>query len=391
MENIPVPLEFDSLLLGTEPEGCVHCRQGAKMVLLVTGICSYSCYYCPISEKKKGNDVIYANELMIDTEDPSTINSIDRLVIDEAMTIDAQGTGITGGDPLIVPERTMGFIKLLKTMFGNDHHIHLYTASTPGKELLQQFALCGLDEIRYHLVNICEPGPIDLSRKKALEPYIESIEDSIACGLETGIEIPVFPDSLNILKWLLPEIEKTGMSFLNLNELEFSPTNYLSLESQGYIVCDDISSAVMGSRETAYEFIHWAASRNTRLTIHFCSSRYKDAGQLRKRLERRARNVVKPYEIMTEDSTLILGIIEVPQMELPGIMNQLIEDYEIPTDLIIMNSQRNRIEIAPWILEEISEDLDFPSYIIEEYPTADRLEVEREQLNNIETSENRLS
>ena len=41
---------------------------------------------------------------------------------------------------------------------------------------------------------------------------------------------------------------------------------------------------------------------------------------------------------------------------------------------------RRRIEIAPWVLEEIAPSLGRPSFVVEEYPTADGLEVERVRL-----------
>jgi len=42
--------------------------------------------------------------------------------------------------------------------------------------------------------------------------------------------------------------------------------------------------------------------------------------------------------------------------------------------------EKGRLEVASWVLHELSSQLPFDSYIIEEYPTADRLEVERERL-----------
>ena len=86
------------------------------MVLLITGRCSTGCFYCPLSLEKKGRDVLYANERKCTT---------DEEVLDEARMIGAEGTGITGGDPVQSIERTLHFIRLLKGEFGERHHIHL--------------------------------------------------------------------------------------------------------------------------------------------------------------------------------------------------------------------------------------------------------------------------
>ena len=48
-----------------------------------------------------------------------------------------------------------------------------------------------------------------------------------------------------------------------------------------------------------------------------------------------------------------------------------------------IDDEKLRLEIAPWVLEELAAEIDrsqFDCYITEEYPTADRLEVERNPL-----------
>ena len=47
----------------------------------------------------------------------------------------------------------------------------------------------------------------------------------------------------------------------------------------------------------------------------------------------------------------------------------------------MMATLDGKVEVAPWILEEISTSLDEKCYISEQYPTADGLEVERTPLN----------
>ena len=52
---------------------------------------------------------------------------------------------------------------------------------------------------------------------------------------------------------------------------------------------------------------------------------------------------------------------------------------EVPDDMYAVLD--NKVEVAPWILEDIAEDLEWKCYESEQYPTADGLEVERTPLN----------
>ena len=103
---------------GPLAKGCEYCVRGSKMVLFVTGRCRTGCYYCPVSFEKKGRDCIYANELKTNSK---------AAILEEAESMDATGTGITGGDPLMNVDRTVNAIRMLKEHFGPEHHIHLYT------------------------------------------------------------------------------------------------------------------------------------------------------------------------------------------------------------------------------------------------------------------------
>ncbi len=114
------------------------------------------------------------------------------------------------------------------------------------------------------------------------------------------------------------------------------------------------------------------------MALHYCSSRFKDGVQLKRRIKRRAKNTRKESDIVTEEGLFIKGIVEC--YDLGGVYEQLKEKFKIPGELIRIDKEKERIEIAPWILEEIHENIDYPCFIVEEYPTADRLEVERRPL-----------
>jgi pyruvate formate-lyase activating enzyme-like uncharacterized protein len=58
----------------------------------------------------------------------------------------------------------------------------------------------------------------------------------------------------------------------------------------------------------------------------------------------------------------------------------VLEKEGVPRRLFRMDHARRRLEIAPWVLEELAAQMPAPCYVVEEYPTADRLEVERRQI-----------
>ncbi|MCD4800875.1 MAG: 4Fe-4S cluster-binding domain-containing protein, partial [Methanococcoides sp.] len=241
-------------------EGCRLCQQGAKMVLFITGTCDRGCFYCPLSEDRR-RDTIYANEKAVETDDD---------VLSEAYTMDALGTGITGGEPLLKKEKVIHYIELLKAEFGKEHHIHLYTSIAPSKETLGALASAGLDEIRFH-------PPQNMWHVLKGSAYEKAVKDAKDLDIEVGFELPSIKGVLE-LKDIINELG----CFLNLNELEFSDNNAMELTERGFMLKNDISNAVEGSETFAREIAQYLPK------MHFCSSRYKDAGQLRERLIRTA-------------------------------------------------------------------------------------------------------
>jgi uncharacterized protein len=347
-------MQVGSCHTGELPEGCLQCRKGAKMVLLVTGKCRMSCYYCPLSEMKKGKDVVFANERHVLS---------DSDVLDEARSIAAEGSGITGGDPLDVMDRTLHYIDLLKKEFGPDHHIHLYTSSIDGIKF-RALAEAGLDELRIH-------PQVETWEHLDSEGIIDAIE---GLGIPVGFEVPAIPGEEKGLECLIDFADRSGLDFVNLNELEFSATNAEAMKARGFTVIDDVSSAVKGSSATARKLLR----KERRVAVHLCTSSFKDVVQLRNRIKRRARRVAEEHDLVTDEGLLIKGIIQTPDPV--SVATLLCSRYDVPETMMKTDVERGRLEVAPWILEELYPELGMECYIIEVYPTADRLEVERRPL-----------
>jgi len=332
------------------------CEQGAKLVLLVTGRCARKCCYCPLSSEKRGKDVFFANERKVSSTEE---------VVDEARLIDALGTGVTGGDPLLETRRTVESIKALKAAFGRRHHVHLYTSTTDPRRI-RAVAKAGLDEIRFH-------PPMSMWKHLEGTDFERAVKLSKRLGMAVGLELPVLPGTRKDLENAIRFADDFGLDFVNLNELEFSETNWRNLRELGYDVKreDDVSSGVAGSGSLARELLRM----DVKVPLHYCSSSFKDGVQLRRRIMRRAKNVRMPHEVLTKDGTLVKGVIETDQVSATAAW--ILKKFDVPGRLIRSDRAKNRLEIAPWVLEEISKEIDLPCFIVEEYPTADRLEVER--------------
>jgi pyruvate formate-lyase activating enzyme-like uncharacterized protein len=151
------------------------------------------------------------------------------------------------------------------------------------------------------------------------------------------------------------------------------------------------SASIEGSTRAAREVVEWAVNSLTRLSVHFCSARYKDAIQLRNRLERRLEQTIRDFEERDDtDPLLVLGVIRARHgssltiQQLKHIHGVLSNQFGVPNNLINADTVRMRIELAPGLLEELAEEIktslenigELEIGISYEYPTWDRLQIQ---------------
>ncbi len=360
-----VQLPMASSHRGALSPACSQCGEGRKMVLFVTGVCRFRCFYCPVSPTRNQIDVAYANERRI---------TCDADLLDEARAIGAAGTGITGGDPLGVVDRVEHYVRLLKREFGPTHHLHLYTHE-PNAEKLERLAAAGLDEFRLHIPHYLW-GPLGAHGGA----YRDVLEAAPTWGIRRGVEIPVLPEKEAELRRLLVALDRIGVDFVNLNELEFSETNEAAMRDRGYRTDPRNGWGVRGSRAVAERLV-----REMRLNVpvHYCSSRFKDGVQLRQRLLRRAERTAPEFADRTSDGTVVLGIVEAgDSADLARWAQRVVRRLGVGPDGYRLDPRRRRLELAPDALRRAAGRLAWPAFEVEEYPTADALEVERSPLND---------
>ncbi|MEM0293319.1 MAG: radical SAM protein [Saccharolobus sp.] len=325
---------------GKLPRGCELCRLGSKLVLFISGECDDNCFYCPVSEERFGKDRIFANE--------TEINDLVE-VIYEAYRMKALGAGITGGDPILKIDRVVEIIRVLKDEFGSDFHIHLYTTGRyVNDDVMRELVNAGLDEIRFHPIK---------------EEYLKAVKIATKYDIDIGLEIPSIPGSEEKIMRLIKWAEENKLKFINLNELELNSRNYLNLNSKGFYVSHGLTG-VKGSFETAYNVLK-QYENNTQVTVHYCSSIYKDIVETRTRFFRIIKYSSKPYEEQTEEGTIVRAIVKT---------NEPIKDLEEFGEI----TKANEYSILPSIVDQILakyRDNIREVYIVEEHPDSRRLRI----------------
>lgn len=352
---------YDSYFHGALPRGCRLCVTGEKSVLFVTGLCSQNCYYCSLSDNKKNKDKIIINEW--ETKKDSD-------VISEITLCSSNGAGITGGDPLLVIDRTIRLIKLLKKRFGKKFHLHLYTPlKLVNKRRLSRLYYAGLDEIRFH-------PDVDNER------YWDNLSFAKEFNWDVGVEIPALPHKVKETKMLIDFISDK-IDFLNINELELSDNNFQNFEGLGFSPKDETSYAIKESLKAAMDMAKHAKKKCIK-NIHVCTAKLKDRHQLRNRINRRAKNAKKDYDIVTSDGMLIRGAIyfskhNILENDYNKIISWLKKDYGVPKKLLGKDKERKRILTRIDVVKTLGKELknkNLKPAIAEEYPTHDCFPIE---------------
>ncbi|MEK6859247.1 MAG: radical SAM protein [Nanoarchaeota archaeon] len=337
---------YSSYCINQLPEGCKYCVKGKKLVLFISGKCSRNCWYCSLSNKRKNKDIIWTNERQT--------NNI-RQLIQEAKESNATSAGITGGDLLLFLSRTIKYARALKKKF-KKFHIHIYLPTKlVNKSNLKKLSK-HIDEIRFHpefLINNNEELiNADINKIKLASLYYKK--------QNIGIELPMIPDKKqDILDFIIKISPHIG--FVNLNEFELSETNYkpittnYTLNQGGYTIKDSIKSGIWLLKQSKKQKI--------KLKVHLCTAELKNNHQFKNRLK--LHNIL-PYGKKTGE----------------GLVKYLVT-YKKPKTKkgFFHDKQKKRYILSESLAKKILINKNSKIYLIEEFPTYDRIETEKERIN----------
>ncbi|MCU0642482.1 MAG: radical SAM protein [archaeon] len=355
--------QFGSYCMNDIPEGCKRCVRGEKLVLFISGKCSRNCYYCSLSKKRKEVDEIWANERQCSSPENA---------IEEAKESNAKGAGITGGDPLLCLDRTIEYARALKSAF-KDFHIHIYLPTTlMNRENLERINPY-VDEVRVH------PSFLQAFSKEASETIMKEDIKKIEIASEIfkkenlGIEIPIIPEKKEEIIEFVKRVSCL-ISFINMNELELSETNF-DIFTEKYSFNED-THTVSGSVSVGTEIMKSLRKINPALKVHLCTDYLKSNYQFGNRL--RKHNIL-PFGFQDKEGMAnYFAVYCKNEEELKEAEGKL--KLEKRTDFYI-DIPKKRIILSEKLAEHLIKNKRYKITKVTEYPTFDKTEVESSPIN----------
>lgn len=236
-------------------KGCSICGSGEWSCLFITNKCNANCFYCPTAQN---NDEL-----------PST-QGLDFRSPNEYATyvkhFDFKGVSFSGGEPLLFFDRTLNYLKAVRSECDQNIYTWMYTNGILAEtSKIQTLAAAGLNEIRF---DIGATG-FSLDKVKLAKDIIPNVT----------VEIPAIPEEKDRLITLLPELVKAGVTNLNLHQLRLTQYNAAKLIKRGYTILNAERPLVLESELAALEIINAAQGMGLELGINYCSFHFKNRFQ----------------------------------------------------------------------------------------------------------------
>jgi pyruvate formate-lyase activating enzyme-like uncharacterized protein len=255
--------------------GCRSCLEGNWSCLFITGNCNCRCFYCPTAQDVGG--------------DPGT-NNLDFPKVDDYVDYLARfgfnGASISGGEPLLVLEKSLKYLRTMRRRLGDGVHLWLYTNGTLlTADIARRLRDAGLDEIR-----------VDIG---ATGYALDQVQLAVGIIPHVTVEIPAIPEEAEQMQQKLVEMADCGVNYLNLHQLRLTNHNYLHLAGRGYTFLHGESVTVLESELTALELLRSSLDQQLALGVNYCSFVYKNRFQGAAGRRRAGAQIAKNYEEVT--------------------------------------------------------------------------------------------
>ena len=270
--------------------GCRICGEGAWSCLFITGICNAGCFYCPARQDQ--DETPQSQRLLFDEPEAYA---------DYITEFGFRGVAFSGGEPLLVPDRTEAYIRAVRKSCNPDIYMWMYTNGILASEtLFKRFADAGIDEMRFDL------GAV------AYNPAV--LKEAVKYIPRVTVEIPAVPEELETIVRILPTLEEYGVSGLNLHQLRLSLHNAPKLLERTYTYLHGEAPTVLESELTALKIMEFVKQSGLSMVVNYCNFQFKNRFQKAGFRRIMATRLKREGETITENgflralSTLVDGI-----------------------------------------------------------------------------------
>lgn len=252
---------------------CRACRTGEGSYTTFLSLkCHRDCYFC-FNPNQENYDFYQHNQR-------DALDEIKQIVQAE---IPLTHIALTGGEPLLYRDESVSFFSRVKESLP-EVHSRLYTAGDPlDRKTAERLRDAGLQEIRFSI-------KIDDSAEKR-EKLLQRIALARRYIPTVMVEMPVLPDSWQVMCDLLIELDNIGVDGINLLEFCFPLNNAGAFKERGfelkyppYEVFYNYwyagGLAIAGSENLCLALMLFALNNNLKLGVHYCSLENKHTGQV---------------------------------------------------------------------------------------------------------------
>jgi pyruvate formate-lyase activating enzyme-like uncharacterized protein len=195
--------------------------------------------------------------------------------------------------------------------------------------------------------------------------------------MQVTVEVPAIPTSEKEkeLCEMIDFMKAHKIRYLNLNEFEFSDSNFDKMKAAGFQQVHDFTYAVKGSQETALRLIKYAQPE---INVNFCQTFIKSGLQLRERLTRRAKTIRKPFEKVNTDGFIEKAVIEKVSATLA---KKIIKEFSKQKRFLFFNKKKSRLETNAALAKKISLAFGLQAFWLVEYPQSNPWDFEKVPIN----------
>jgi pyruvate formate-lyase activating enzyme-like uncharacterized protein len=309
--------------VGSLSPGCKLCGEGQWSCLFITGMCNAHCFYCPASQ---GRDETPQTQRLLFEDSEAYARYINWFGF--------KGVSFSGGEPLMVFDRTIRSIETVRRLCPSDIYIWMYTNGILGSEAkFRKLAFAGLDEIRFDL--------------GATNYHLGVLQGAAACIRNVTVEIPAVPEDVERLKGLLPRLCELGVTRLNLHQLRLTAHNAEKLLRHGYTYLHGEQPTVIESELAAFELIAFVVEQGLPIGVNYCNFQFKNRFQKAGFRRKMATRLAEGNEEITGNGFLRTISAETAGVESDVALGALASMSELPEQIILNYKGRVLTNLGP--------------------------------------------